>query len=347
MKSRHLLTMLLLALMPLAASACDFEAGGLFYSRLSGNTVEVSEVPPGSNRYAGDVQIPEVVRFDGTEYVVTRIGDKSFQGCDITLVSLPSTLTAIGDRAFEFCASLTSLSLPEGLKSIGNHAFQGCGIRSVVIPSTVESIGSIPFSQCGTLLVPEDGHVGSMGLEHVVVAEGNTRYDSRNGCDAIIETATNKLIQGTNNSLIPDGTETIADSAFYCCKRMTELHLPASIKEYGERCFWLCQSVKHVYNYNSVPVELNIPVFLFRSEWELSATLLVPQGSVDAYKNVKPWGSFSEIVVMDPTSINGQQAVVAGEEMHFSADGKRLQAPVRGLNIVRMSDGTTKKVVMK
>ena len=336
-----------LLLLPLVASASDFEVDGIYYNKLSGNELEVAKEPWGSHQYKDDMVVPATVTYEGAEYTVTAIGECAFQGSGITTVSLPATLKVIADRAFEGCLYLKEVSFPEGLEEIGSFAFGITGLRSVKIPSSVKRIGSIPFSQCGYLLKPEGNRLGSQGLDHVEVAEGNQFYDSREGCDAIIETATNKIIQGTNNSVIPYGIEAIEDSAFYCCKRITELRLPASIKEFGVRCFWNCQSVKTIYNYNPVPIEMTWYVFLFRSEWALDATLLVPLGTREAYESVNPWAAFTEIAEFDPMSIGLQTVNETGENTYFSADGKQLQSPQRGLNIVRQNNGTSIKVVVK
>ena len=343
--------LLALLLLPLVASAdefdYDFEVDVICYRILEGNEVEVAREPWKRYLYTGDMVIPETVVYDGTEYTVTAIGKLAFQGSSITSISLPSTLKVIADMAFHSCVYLKEISLPEGLEEIGAYAFEGSGLCSVTIPSTVSRIGSIPFNQCGFLVKIENGHLWAQGLHYVEVAEGNPYYDSREGCNAIIETATNKLIQGTNNTVVPDGVEVIADSAFYCCKRITELRLPASIKEFGVRCFWNCQDLRTIYNFNPEPIEVRWPLFLLRSEWALDATLYVPKGSKEAYESVLPWGEFEEIVEFDPMNIGLQTVEAMDGETYFSADGKQLQSPQRGMNIVRHADGTTTKVVIK
>ena len=326
----------------------DFEVDVICYRILEGNEVEVTREPWGIHQYTGDMVIPEIVTYEGMEYVVTTIGEFAFQGSDITSISLPATLKVIANRAFEDCSFLKEILLPEGLEEIGGFAFKGCGIRSVTIPSTVSCIGSTPFSQCGYLLKPEGVWIGAMGLDHVTVSEGNTFFDSREDCDAIIETATNKIIQGTNNSIITDGIEAIGDSAFFCCKRITKLYLPASLKEFGVRCFWNCQSMKTIYNFNPEPLEVKWPLFLLRSEWALDATLYIPIGTREAYENSYPWASFAEIVEFDPTHIDQHVAKPTGRVTYFNANGKRQSSLQRGLNIVLHADGTsTKKMVRR
>ena len=160
---------------------------------------------------------------------VTSIGDDAFDGCTgLTSIEIPASVTSIGEAAFIDCQDLTSVTFAEGsqLESIGNNAFQNCyNLTSITIPASVTSIGSSIFQDCE--------NIASMA-----VADGNTVYDSRNGCNAIIETLTNTLIFGCKNSTIPAGVTSIGVRAFQNCFNLTSITIPASVTSIGGHAFY-------------------------------------------------------------------------------------------------------------
>ena len=166
---------------------------------------------------------------------VTSIGDEAFLDCSgLTSIVIPSSVTSIGERAFEWCRDLTSLTIPNSVKSIGRLAFYGCsGLTSITIPSSVTSIGQQAFA-------------GFRGLTSIVVESGNTKYDSRNNCNAIIEKATNTLIAGCKNTIIPSSVTTIGQNAFYECRGLTSIVIPSSVTTIGQNAFYECSGLTSV-----------------------------------------------------------------------------------------------------
>lgn len=141
---------------------------------------------------------------------------------------IPSSVTLIADNAFKSCKGLKSIVIPEGVKSIGKSAFEGCsGLTAITIPASVESIGSGAFFEC-------------TGIRSIKVAQGNRVYDSREDCNAIVNTRTNELILACPSTKIPNGINKIGYRAFYHCTLSNGLELPEGIEEIADEAFAGC-----------------------------------------------------------------------------------------------------------
>ena len=172
---------------------------------------------------------------------VTSIGEDAFHGCKgLTSVTIPNSVTNIEMLAFYLCKGLTSVTIPNSVTSIGSDAFGWCtSLTSVTIPNSVTSIGVAVFSGC-------------TGLTSIEVESDNRFYDSRNNCNAIIETATGKLIQGCNSTVIPDDVTSIGDGAFASCSGLTSINIPNSVTSIGGYAFDGCSGLTSVTIPNSV-----------------------------------------------------------------------------------------------
>ena len=159
---------------------------------------------------------------------VTSIEKRAFSGCtSLTSVTVPGSVTKIGKYAFDGCKRLTSISISDGVKEIGNGAFAGTGLKTIVIPASVTEFGN------------NEIFYGCTALNEIVVMDGNMKYDSRDNCNAVIETATNTLLAGCSNTVIPNSITTIAD-AFSGCKGLKSITIPNSVTTIGNHAFSSC-----------------------------------------------------------------------------------------------------------
>ena len=247
----------------------DFSVNGIYYNYLEDNNVEVTyrgDYPDSySNEYYGKITIPSTVTtYNGTTYSVTSIGEGAFLWCSaLTSVTIGNSVTSIADAAFADCSSLTSITIPNSVISIGDYAFRNCSsLTSITIPERVATIGESAFHGCSSLTsVPIPTSVTSIGdyafrncssLTSMVVETGNTIYDSRDNCNAIIETATNTLIAGCQNTTIPNSVTSIGESAFENCDALTSVTIPNSVTSIGESAFEDCSALTSVTIGNSV-----------------------------------------------------------------------------------------------
>ena len=184
--------------------------------------------------YSGNVTIPSSVTHEGKTYSVTSIGAYVFYDCSGLLsINIPNNVTYIGDGAFYNCSGLTSITIPSGVTSIGNNAFSYCsGLTSITIPSSVTSI--------------ETSFVGCTNLESIKVEAGNPVYDSRENCNAIIQTADGVLIAACNNTHIPNGVTSIGNMAFALCSGLASLTIPSGVTSIGISAFSYCSGLTSI-----------------------------------------------------------------------------------------------------
>ena len=189
---------------------------------------------------------------------VTSIGGSAFNGCTgLTNITIPDSVTSISYWAFAYCTGLTSITIPDSVTRIGDHAFYGCtGLTSITIPDGVTFIADAAFYGCTGLTsitipdsvtgIGEDAFSNCAGLESITVSGGNKKYDSRNNCNGIIETATNTLISGCKNTDIPDSVTSIGGSAFAGCTGLTSITIPDSVTNIGDFAFSGCTGLTSI-----------------------------------------------------------------------------------------------------
>ena len=245
----------------------------IFYKYIDNNKQKL-EVVKSKEGYKGDIVIPEEVNYSSTKLKakVVSIGDSAFCKCSaLTSISIPNSVVTIGryafrdckdlksisigtgvtiidDQAFRGCKGLTSLVIPNSILSIGQSAFAGCsGLTSLTIGNNVTNIGDYAFSGCSKLVtITFPNTVSSIGcgvlsscneLISIEVDDANRKYDSRNGCNAIIETASNTLIAGCKKSTIPNGVTSIGDEAFFGLNELMSITIPDNVASIGVQAF--------------------------------------------------------------------------------------------------------------
>ena len=151
--------------------------------------------------------------------IIKKYNNKLVQGCKNTII--PTSVTSIGEYAFHNCIGLTKIKIPSSITKIYKGAFEGCSnLASIEIPFSVTDISYSAFFNCSN-------------LSSISVHPGNQKYDSRNNCNAIIETATNTLIIGCKNTIIPNSVTSIGDCAFDNCNSLTSIIIPNSVTSFG------------------------------------------------------------------------------------------------------------------
>ncbi|WP_439423434.1 leucine-rich repeat domain-containing protein [Segatella copri] len=291
---------------------------------------------------------------------VTEIGNYAFEGCSgLTSLTIPPGITSISDGAFKGCSGLTSLTIPPGVTEIGRGGFADCSaLTSISLPSSLTSIYSFAFSHCSSLT--------SLTIPSGVTRIGDVAFDS---CSAL-----------TSISL-PSSLTSIGDVAFQCCnvkevrfyingdfeayltkghpyigchcgikyylndEEITSIVVPSSITTLGKYAFQGCSNLLTVYVSWPTPIS----AYDTFSEANLgNCTLYVPQGTEQDYFLADGWGDFGNIVEYDPTGIDMVTTSTDAKELsRYSVNGQRLSAPAKGLNIVKYSDGSVKKVVVQ
>ena len=229
----------------------------------------------------------------------------------------------LGDYVFYDCSGLTSLTIPSSVTEIGESAFSGCrGLTSLTIPSGVTSIGYSAFRDCS-------------GLTSLTIPSSVTSisWNAFSGCS------------GLTSLTIPSSVTEIGDGAFSGCSGLTSLTIPPSVTSIGSEAFRDCSGLTSIYAYLEKIPKLGSNVFTGCDA--KNCILYVPTGTYDDYL-VSEFGYFEKIVEFDAAGIDKVTTSANVKEVsRYSANGQRLSAPAKGLNIVKYSDGSVKKVAVQ
>ncbi len=233
---------------------------------------------------------PVIKQFDELRFFtgLHEIGIGDFDGCfSLRSIQLPVTITSIGAWAFNNCSALEHIDLPERLQTIEHDAFLDSGLRSIYIPAATTSIATTAVSSCRQ-------------LTSVVVSPDNPVYDSRDSCNAIIETRTNMMVSGSTVATIPRSVTSLSDECFNFFNPKV-LTIPAQITRIGP---WsLSTYVERLYLESPVPPtfdsqggQLHLIHPLDEDDPYSDLVIYVPVGSADAYRQAEGWSEFAEYI---------------------------------------------------
>ena len=202
---------------------------------------------------------------------ITYIGNSAFSfSQSLTSVSFPSTLTVIGGSAFNGCSSLRTVTLPKSLKTIGDCAFYGCSsLTSVTFPNSLTSIGECAFMDCSSLrsvMLPKS--LKSMGMDAFSWS-------------------------GLTSVTLPNSLTLIPGYAFRGCKSLTSITLPSSVAIIEDNAFSGCDNLRVINVLRKVPPQCTWRAFCWYTAAEYRRCRLnVPAGSEVSYRSHPAWRWF-------------------------------------------------------
>ena len=257
--------------------------------------------------FIGDDEIHDLIIPDGVVTIKTR----AFIGfSELRTISISSSVNSIGSAAFYECVSLMDVSIPQNVTSIESQAFYGCtGLLNINLPSSLSSISSNCFENCSKL----------------------------------------ELVS------IPEGIQIIDKYAFSKCTNLKKVYIPSSMKRIGASAFGNCENISDIYCFASEPpipnglfAKKSVSDYFMNSYVEYS-TLHVPEASIAAYNNDEYWSDFGSIVALTDADTGIEEAKDKSRKIkhYFSIEGKQLNALQKGINIIKMSNGQTKKIIVK
>ncbi len=379
---KKILNLVLIALLLFPSLSFAFTVENLTYS-VSGAGATVTGLSDSS--YEGDILIPKTVEYEGVTLLVLAVAESAFYGSpNLTGVTIPSTVTKIGDKAFMNCENLKTVILEDGednletgysyvlygdywtafkdspietlylgrqlsyydvfspfrdnpalsavtisdnVTSIGIRLFNGCtGLTEVTIPESVTSIGSQAFYQC-------------TGLTKVAIPNSVTSI----GSYAFYQCT------GLTDVTIPNSVTSIGSVTFRECTGLTSVIIPNSVTEIGFNAFYGDTALESIVSLNPEPPTCSSSGNgVFYKVDKSSCTLYVPIGSKEKYSAAYAWEDFLNIVEIDTSPVADITTDCSAEATgYYTTDGRKILQPQRGINIIRYSDGTAKKVQVK
>ena len=330
------LTFMLAVLMNMVAnvaSAYDTVKDGIYYN-LGENEAEVAGA--NANMLTGGMVIPEQITYGGKVYKITSIAPSAFENTDITSISIPQSISAIGESAFNGCSKLTKAYFSsiehicniERANNTSNPLFyahhlyiNNKEITSITIPASVEKIKSWAFEGCtfltsinieyGVISIEQSAFYGDIGIKSIIIPEsviaiGPQAFQNCIGLTSISIPNSVTLIDnhafrgctGIKDVSIGESITTIGQYAFYSCTEMERCELKGHVQEIGESAFENCKNLMSIH----LPKDINIPSKLFSGCISLSSVLMedgIGEISNEAFKNCSSLQS-----IKLPSSVN-------------------------------------------
>lgn len=237
----------------------------------TGVELETVEIPDGIE-IVGDMAFVELKKLKTVVMAdsVKEVGEKAFSGCaNLTTIRLSNSIKKISNSAFFSCENLETIVLPDGVEEISETAFGLCKkLVDLILPLSLKRIGIRAFTHCDrleSLFIPSfveyispDAFHGCDVFANIEVDSSNERFFSAQNC--VIERGSNKLVLGTNGSVIPYGVTEIADRAFYGQHNIKSISIPESVTRIGNEAFANCYGLWEIFIPKSV-IEMGDGVF--------------------------------------------------------------------------------------
>lgn len=314
---------------------------------------------------------------------LVTIGESAFNTCiGLSSIYLPNNLKSLKKGAFWNCQCLKYIFIPESVTEIGDGAFYNCHGLQMAEFASIESLCSIKYGEGETqpradsnplywahhlyidgeevndLVIPKSvTHIGPCtfagctALNSVTVEKGNPVYDSRGNCNAIIENQSNRLVFGIDKTVIPDGIKEIGKFAFVGQTGLTTLKFPDSVTKIDTCAYAGCTSIITMYVRSKTPPQIygDDAGTFDESLYSAWTDIYVPMKSKTRYQNANYWKKFKYIYEYDYDLEDGIHDTQMPLEIESQCDisGRQLDKPQKGINIIRYSDGTTRKVLVK
>ncbi len=334
----------------------DRIAENAFYGSATNNsaTFDIKARTIGSSVFRGCSKLTTVTLSD----TLTGLGNYAFSGCSsLNAIKIPSHMSKINDDTFNGCSSLKEIVIPKNIESVGNNAFEGCSAITDVTISDREtelalgSNGSSPlFADCplkkvyigGNISYPTTSDEGyspfyrNTTLEEVVITDKET------------EISENEFYGCTNLKSITmgDGVESIGNWAFSGCSKLESFSFGTGMKTIGQEAFSDCTALKSLTSMAGTPPTCGSNALDDINKFD--CTLHVLEGSLSLYQAADQWKEFF-FILDDATGITSP--IIGNEALkvkaRYSIDGRRIGESEKGIHIIKYSDGTTKKVLVK
>lgn len=335
------------------------------------SVISIKECAFDHNDIITSVTIPETV---------SEIGEYTFYRCkSLTKVNIPNNVTIINQATFSDCTSLQNIEIPNSVISIRPGAFFGCAsLKSIALPKSIQRIELSAFYKCSGLTnihIPENvNFIGTSAfpsntIKSITVDNRNKTYDSRENCNAIIETASNKLIIGSNYSSIPKSITALGDAAFMECSELKVITLPENLTHIGGSALYGCSGLTEINSLNPIPPTFGPYNFTITTNQYETLPIFVPYGSLNAYQKADEWKNFKNIherqfgnvdkienqrikitttngiIHITGANVKAVEVIDINGKIIYKGNETKIKAP-NGIYIIHV-DNTVKRIIMQ